>query len=483
MYYLGNIKPNIVIFVSDDLGRYDIGYHGSRHLMTPNIDSLAADAVVLDRYYTQPLCSPSRGALLTGIHPIHSGTQHFVLMSGSPWGLPLKYKLLPQYLKDMGYNTQAIGKWHLGFFSKDYLPTSRGFDDHTGNWGGFEDYYNHWMKERGFQGLDFRHNLDVIRDSDGIYSTDYFTDKAIELISDNNNTRPLFLYMAYQAMHSANSPFELQAPNELVKKFSFIKDEKRRLFAATLYSMDQSIGRIVEQLYYKNILNNTIILFVSDNGGAISGFMENYGSNYPLRGTKGTLWEGGVRVPAFIWSPLLKNSGYISDSYIQVFDWLPTILEAIDPKVYDQNRHKFDGISQWKTLNTKKCQNKNQLLLNIDPIWNMSSIIINQWKLIQGSVPKDMSPESDLWSQSFDEDNDFKVDLQRNQSVVYKVLQQMNHPCELNNVAKSFPQIVTQLWQSIQQYNRTAVPPLNKPIDSNANPIYHNNTWDVWYGD
>ncbi|CAG2123366.1 unnamed protein product, partial [Medioppia subpectinata] len=119
------------------MGWHDIGYHGSQHLSTPNVDSLAADGIVLDRYYTQPLCTPSRGALLTGIHPIHSGTQHFVLFGASPWGLPLRYKLLPQYLKDRGYSTHAIGKWHLGFYRKEYIPTNRGFDSHTGFWNGF----------------------------------------------------------------------------------------------------------------------------------------------------------------------------------------------------------------------------------------------------------------------------------------------------------------------------------------------------------
>ncbi|CAG2100057.1 unnamed protein product [Medioppia subpectinata] len=129
------------------------------------------------------------------------------------------------------------------------------------------------MSETGFTGFDLRHNLDAVDGAHGIYSTDYYTESAVKLISDHNIERPLFVYMSYQSVHSANSPYELQAPKQLVDKFSYIKDENRRIFAATLYSMDLSIGRIVNELHNKNILNNTIILFMSDNGAAISGFM------------------------------------------------------------------------------------------------------------------------------------------------------------------------------------------------------------------
>ncbi|CAG2111167.1 unnamed protein product [Medioppia subpectinata] len=223
------------------------------------------------------------------------------------------------------------------------------------------------MSETGFTGFDLRHNLDAVDGAHGIYSTDYYTESAVKLISDHNIERPLFVYMSYQSVHSANSPYELQAPKQLVDKFSYIKDENRRIFAATLYSMDLSIGRIVNELHNKNILNNTIILFMSDNGGAISGFMENSGSNYPLRGTKGSLWEGS----------------------------------------------------------TTNCDlTEDMCLFNI-----------------------------------------------------------RSDPCEYYNVAKDYPQIVDKLWQKILIHNKTAVPPLNLPIDPKANPIYHNNWWSIWVQD
>ena len=247
---------------------------------------------------------------------------------------------------------------------------------------------------------------------------------------------------------------------------------------------------------------------------------ENSASNYPLRGTKGTLWEGGVRVPAFIWSPLLKNSGYLSDDYIQVTDWVPTLLEAIDSNYFKKKRNTFDGKSVWNELNEKKCSVKNEILLNIDPIWNMSSIIVNDWKLIQGSIPRNVSPEPNQWSKSFEtEKSDFNFKISENSrkdSFVYRILSKkgrnMNFdffnqsfidcgvkniaekcdfqgiclynirsdPCEYNDLSKVYPNIVRNLWKKILNYNKTSVLPLNKPIDPKANPIYHNNIWDVW---
>ncbi|CAG2122332.1 unnamed protein product, partial [Medioppia subpectinata] len=168
--------------MADDMGWADVGYH-SNHVLTPNIDTLAADGVVLDHYYTQPLCSPSRGALLTGVHPIHTGLQNSIIVHQSPTGLPLHFKLWPQYLKQRhNYSTHIVGKWHLGFARKEYTPTYRGFDSHVGYWGSSEYFYNHTNCFNNVCGHDFRHNMDVITNASDVYSTDYFTDRCLHII-------------------------------------------------------------------------------------------------------------------------------------------------------------------------------------------------------------------------------------------------------------------------------------------------------------
>jgi arylsulfatase A-like enzyme len=177
-------------------------------------------------------------------------------------------------LKHYDYSTHAVGKWHLGFYRKEYAPTYRGFDSHVGFWTGFQDYYNYLMVGRDFMGLDFRNNMDVILNISGIYSTEYYTDRALELISNHNVSKPMFLYMSYPNVHAANNyDNKLQAPEEMIEKFSYIKDENRRKFAAMAYAMDESIGKIFNKLNDKKLLDNSIIVFLSDNGGAISGLM------------------------------------------------------------------------------------------------------------------------------------------------------------------------------------------------------------------
>lgn len=265
--------PNVILFVADDLGWDDVGFHGSLQVATPNIDSLAADGVILNAIYASPVCSPSRGAILTGVHPIHAATQNYVILTAAPWGLPLKFKLLPQYLKSYNYSTHLVGKWHLGFFQKEFTPTYRGFDSHVGFWSGSGDYFDHTaLADQSYWGIDFRHNLQLITNASAIYSTHYFTSRAVHLIENHNKSQPLFLQMSYQNVHCANGYERIQAPIQYIEKFHYIESMDRRKFAANIYTMDESIGLIIDKLSANNMLDNSIILFISDNGGPASGF-------------------------------------------------------------------------------------------------------------------------------------------------------------------------------------------------------------------
>ncbi|XP_054165755.1 arylsulfatase B-like [Oppia nitens] len=538
--------PNIVLILTDDYGWADVGYH-SDHMRTPNIDTLAADGIVLNRYYTLPLCTPSRAALLTGIHPIHTGLQSLVIDGRQPIGLPLNVQLWPQYLKPYNYSTHIVGKWHLGFYKHDYTPTYRGFDTHLGYWNGGEDYFTHqacetsWTTGTGMLldnnnnndtvcGLDFRHNMDVIGGDDisGNYSTTVYANRCLDIIDKHDTRQPLFLYMAHQAVHSADVSNVLEAPDKYVDMFANIRNKRRSTLAAMAYAMDESVGTLVDRLYSRGMLDNTVLVFLSDNGGQPNGVFSNEAYNTPLRGVKAHLWEGGIRVPAFIWSPLLNTSGYVSDELIHVTDILPTVLEAIGANIEGQNN--IYGVSQWKTLTNRETSRRHEIIHNIDPILNQSAIVRNNWKLIQGFIPNGNDWYIPSTSAAADDDNqqqqqqqyanwDLKITDRLNSSA-YKVLQQMHRqpnydmlnastircgpkpanastncqldrelclfnirddPCEYHNRAQDYPELVEQLWNRLLKINETTVPPLAlSPIDDKSNPKYHNNTWICW---
>ncbi|KAA0189498.1 hypothetical protein HAZT_HAZT005678, partial [Hyalella azteca] len=221
--------------------------------------------------------------------------EHCPIKASSPYGLPLDMKILPQYMKDSGYITRAVGKWHLGFHHKEFTPTFRGFESHYGYWSNKIDYFNLTADEDGrMWGYDFRRDMNIDHDAYGIYATDLFTTEALSIISSHNTSRPLFLYLAHLAVHSANPYAPLQAPQAYVDRFSYIKDERRRKFAGMLTKLDESVGAVVTALRDRKMFDNTVIVFTSDNGGPAGGYNNNVASNWPLRGvrTDGGSWSG-----------------------------------------------------------------------------------------------------------------------------------------------------------------------------------------------
>nr|XP_018909945.1 PREDICTED: arylsulfatase B-like isoform X2 [Bemisia tabaci] len=382
-------KPHIIIMLADDMGWNDVGFHGSNQIPTPNIDALAYNGLILNSHYTPALCTPSRAALMTGKYPIHLGMQHLVILEAEPWGLPLEEKMLPQYLKESGYATHAIGKWHLGFFRKEYTPTHRGFDSHFGYWQGFQDYYDHSVKATfaKYHGYDMRRNMSLDWSAQGKYSTDLFTDEAVRIINTHEREDPLFLYMAHLAPHTANTYEPFQAPDEEVVRFAHIEDPERRTYAAMVSKLDQSVGEVVSALRSRDMLDNSIIIFMSDNGAPTYGLHSNRGSNYPLRGIKETPYEGGVRGVAAVWSPLIKKRSRVANQLMHIADWLPTLhsaagLESSLPK-------DLDGVDMWKALSEDLPSPRTELLHNIDDIGEVySALRSGPWKYVKGSVSK-----------------------------------------------------------------------------------------------
>lgn len=261
-----------------------MSFHGNDQIPTPNIDALGYQGQILNRHYVAAMCTPSRSALMTGKYMIRTGMQHFVIENDQPWGLPTKERLLPEYLRDQGYHTSLIGKWHLGFAWRSMAPMARGFDRFQGYLGGYEDYYSHRYNFSGRDGYDWRRGWEIDYEDRGRYATDVITDYAAQVIRTHNASRPMFLVVSHLAPHSGNENDPMQVPEEEVRKFEHIEDPVRRVYAAMVGKLDESVGRIVTALREKEILANSVILFSADNGAPTLGMLANKGSNFPLRG-------------------------------------------------------------------------------------------------------------------------------------------------------------------------------------------------------
>lgn len=259
----------------------------------------------------------------------------------------------------------------------------RGFDSHVGPWTGHHDYFDHTAEEKGMWGLDMRRGFDVAYDLHGKYTTDVITNEALKIISNRNSSQPLFLYMAHTAVHSSNAYSPLPAPDATVAKIKNIDDYDRRKFAAMMHHLDESVGAVVEALAQAKILSNSIIVFSTDNGGPAAGFNLNAASNFPLRGVKNTLWEGGVRGAGFIWSPLLKTRQTVSNQMMHISDWLPTLFHAAGGDTRLLNN--LDGINMWDELTDNVASKRSEILHNIDEIYGSSALTVDKWKLVVGT--------------------------------------------------------------------------------------------------
>lgn len=319
-------KPNVMVIIADDLGYHDVGFQGSKEIPTPHLDKLAARSLICTNgYVSHPFCSPTRAGIMTGRYQHRFGHENNPawLPESTSAGLSMNETTFPTLMKTAGYTTGAVGKWHLGAHPQ-FHPNKRGFDEYFGALGGGHMYF---PGAKGGAEYTIPLNRNGTDEPHTKYLTEQFGDEAAAFVGRHaSDGKPWMLYLAFNAPHTP-----LQAPTEWLEKFAAIPQEQRRTYAAMVAAMDAAIGGVLAKLDETKQAENTLIFFVSDNGGPNlakkSGV--NFTDNSPLRGAKGDVFEGGMRVPFLVsWPSKIKPGKY--DQPVIALDFLPTALAAAD---------------------------------------------------------------------------------------------------------------------------------------------------------
>ncbi|MEN6363411.1 MAG: sulfatase-like hydrolase/transferase [Bacteroidales bacterium] len=403
------LRPNILVVLCDDLGYSDVGFNGSKDIKTPVLDDLANHGTIFSSaYVAHPFSGPSRASIMTGRYSQFIGAP-FNLSDDTEdirEGVPVTETFISKVLQKSGYYTSAIGKWHLGY-DKQFQPNSRGFDDFYGFLGGGHNYFPKQYKTAYQKQLNvgkknifvyitpLLHNREKANENDE-YITDNFSHQAIRVVNEAAEMKkPFFMYLAYNAPH-----VPLEAKEEDMAKFSEIKDIKRRTFAAMVYAVDRGVGEIVKTLKANHQFENTLIVFLSDNGANI----EHGGTNFPLKGTKGDTWEGGYRVPMFFHWPNVIPSGKRFDYPVSSLDFYPTFTKLAGGKI--PKGKILDGKDIWNDVITGKNPRKGQMIYAVryrngftdvgarKDDWKIVKFFKAPWKLF--NITEDISERNDL---------------------------------------------------------------------------------------
>ena len=473
-------KPNIVFILADDLGFNDIGYHNPS-IKTDVLDELAHTGVRLENYYVQPICTPTRAQLLTGRYVIHTGLQHGVIWPSQANALPENETTLAEKLKEAGYKTHMVGKWHLGFYNERVIPTRRGFDSFYGFLTGGQNYFTH-VNRLGFprqdyrflNGYDFWQNEDVLRDVAKKYTTLLFSQEAVKIIREHDPTNPFFLFLSFQAPHAP-----LQVPRRFLKLYETIQDRKRRIYAAMVSCLDEAVGNVTRALKERGLWENTLLVFSSDNGGQVM----KGGNNWPLRGWKATLWEGGIRSVGFVTSRLIKNPGTVHKTLMHVSDWFPTLAHVANASVEGLL---LDGFNQWESISLGISPARNEILHNIDPagaFWaspngfshcRQAALRRGDWKILIGC------PGNGSWVPSPEMKKSVQISSDRqnpNSIFLFNIAQD---PEEREELSEKHPEIVRELLARVEMFNSTSVPARFPRPDPDSKPCRHGGVWVPW---
>lgn len=355
-------KPNVIVILADDMGWAEMGTQGCKDVPTPNLDAIAKNGVrFTDGYVSCPVCSPTRAGLMTGRYQTRFGHEGNPGpgMDNKAWGLPLDQKTIANYMKDLGYATGAIGKWHLGD-NAEHHPNKRGFDEFFGFIGGAHPYLD--PTTNSFNTI--QRNGKPVDEKDHL--TYAFGREAVSFIGSHKD-KPFFLYLAFNAVHAP-----LQRPRRLQNAFPEIKDEKRRSFATLLSSMDEMVGAVVKKVTDEKLEKDTLIIFLSDNGGPTPGTTS---SNLPFKGFKTQVHEGGIRIPYMVqWVGHVPAGKTYSKPLISL-DILPTAVAVAGGKV----DHRVEGVNMLPYITGKNEETPHDTLYwKFDKQW---AIRKGDWKL------------------------------------------------------------------------------------------------------
>ena len=389
--------PNIVLIVPDDLGRHDVSFHGGE-IATPNIDRIAAEGVRLERFYSAPVCSPTRAGLMTGRYPIRFGLMRAVIAPWRAYGMDTSEVTLPEVLARAGYEHRGIfGKWHLGHFDRKYHPLRRGFTEFVGH----NTAVDYFTKEREGE-RDWSHGYESV-DEEG-YVTDLLAVHAVRFIDRHAaEEAPFFLYVPFSAPHSPLQAKEEDLPRyadleplepprgweESTAGRSLAADERRRrnrrIHAAMVHSLDKGVGRILQAIDDHGIADNTLVLFFSDNGGSVG-----IGDNGPYRGAKGSVFEGGTRVAAAARWPAgnIEGGGRI-EAPVSYVDVLPTLMGITG--IEDHGGRALDGADVGDVLTGEADSGPERdlysFIAQLDPEREQVSVTEAEWKLVVVGPP------------------------------------------------------------------------------------------------
>jgi arylsulfatase A-like enzyme len=420
--------PNVIVIMTDDLGYVDVGFNGSKDISTPNIDRIAKNGVKFTNGYTPySVCSPSRAGFITGRYQQRFGYERNAQYRPNDpnMGLPQTEKTIPTLLRQVGYTSGVIGKWHLGAHISNH-PLNRGFDFFYGHLGGGHRYFPEELTIKDSYSINdepLSYKTWIMRDHQpektDKYLTDAFSNEAVKFI-EKNQKDPFFLYLAYNAPHGP-----LQATQKYLDRFDHIKNKKRKTYAAMVSAVDDGVGRILDRLESLEIIENTMIFFLSDNGGPES---KNGSNNGPLREGKSSIYEGGNRIPfAMQWPAQITPIVY--EYPISSLDILPTIAEWTNTPISADKP--LDGV-------------------NIIPY-------------LKGE--KQGRPHQTLYVRKFDDDlysvrdGDFKLVTKKKNSVkeLYNLSKDLG---EENDLASEFPEEVKRLDSLRQNWDSQLIDPI-----------------------